>query len=217
MADSGELARQVVTIHTGVDAGTLRQDCADTLLLLLQCPPIIAPPLMHTTSHNRCPAAALFDTQTLTAKKSTGNGTAECRMVTKPAGLSLYTARCNRTGYLIPNTHVNVSNSVQIFPAVGHLPSTCGSTDKQCWVYARDPATGAEGWMPHDLPNQPQKLACGFAQGEKWMDCCAAGTACTTRDLCVGKTCSGHGTCAEGWCYCEKGWAGGDCERAGEE
>jgi len=65
-----------------------------------------------------------------------GNGTAECRVVTKPTGLSLYTARCNRTGYLIPNSSVSSAASVQIFPGVGHLPSTC-STDKQCWVYAR--------------------------------------------------------------------------------
>jgi len=40
--------------------------------------------------------------------------------------------------------------------------------------------------MPHDLPNQPQKLACGYALGERYMDCCAAGTPCTTRgEVCL--------------------------------
>lgn len=71
------------------------------------------------------------------AVAAAGNGTAECRLVTRPAGISLYTARCNRTGYLIPGSQVNASTSVHIYPEVGHLPSTCGSTDRQCWVYAR--------------------------------------------------------------------------------
>jgi hypothetical protein len=38
---------------------------------------------------------------------------------------------------MIPNSQVNASSSVHIYPEVGHLPSTCGSTDRQCWVYAR--------------------------------------------------------------------------------
>lgn len=43
---------------------------------------------------------------------------------------------------------------------------------------------------------------------------CAYLFLCTT-DLCINKTCSGHGSCSEGMCYCSTGFAGDNCERTG--
>jgi hypothetical protein len=39
---------------------------------------------------------------------------------------------------------------------------------------------------------------------------------CVVADLCVGKDCSGQGSCMEGVCRCNPGFAGDNCERVGE-
>jgi hypothetical protein len=86
---------------------------------------------MHALTPGSCPVSLppLFS--------PTGNSTGECRTITKPAGVALYSSRCNRTGYLMPNSHINTGSSVQVFTSVGYLPSTCRGLNKECWVYAR--------------------------------------------------------------------------------
>lgn len=50
----------------------------------------------------------------------------------------------------------------------------------------RDPVSGAQGWMPHSQPDQPQNLACGVAPGTNFLDCCTGGVACSTRGELLG-------------------------------
>lgn len=63
--------------------------------------------------------------------------TGECRTITKPAGVSLYSTHCNRTGYLVPKSKLAAGASVQVYLGVGYLPSTCPALNRECWVYAR--------------------------------------------------------------------------------
>lgn len=55
----------------------------------------------------------------------------------KPSGVQLYSSRCNRTGYIVPNGKLSAGASVQVYASAGYLPTSCPAINKECWVYAR--------------------------------------------------------------------------------